>query len=76
MMEIKIEDKHRINIDTFGKLEVERVEKALEDAKKRLSELKSCKVLTKEKTLKISELKNAIYIGKMYLDKLKVKWGY
>jgi t-SNARE complex subunit (syntaxin) len=76
-MNFKVDEKTKIeNVDTYGKKEIKRVEEAIEDATKRLYDLQSKVIHTKDNALKINELKGAISIGTLYLTKLKNKWGY
>lgn len=78
-MDIKVEQKgERIapeNLQKFGKDEIERVKKDLEDATKRLVDLQHSRIMTREKATKIAELNYAIAVGKIYLQKLKNKWA-
>jgi len=65
--------KTRVDAD-YGKKEIERVTLALEDATKRLNEYKSRIIQTNDIKGKIKDLANAIYVGNIYLDRLKSKW--
>jgi len=66
-------------IETEGKTkfdihkELDRVALALEDAEKRLSDLKIIKIYTSEQKTKMGELTMAIKIGKLYRDKIKAR---
>lgn len=60
-------------VGNYGRKEVERVQKALDDAKQQMYALK-VGILTKERTHKIAELEHAIAVGEMYLKRLKEKW--
>jgi len=71
-----IEERERLGTKDLKKyypMEIARVEKALEDATKRVRDLQQTRILTGAKVAKISELKGAIAIGKLYLNKLKRK---
>lgn len=57
----------------YGRKEIERVQKALDDAKQQMYVLKAG-ILTKERALKIKELEYALHVGGMYLKRLKEKW--
>lgn len=63
-------------IDTkdFGKKEIERVEKALEEAVRKRDALENGGNSSLQSTFKIKELAYAIGVGNMYLATLKRKW--
>ncbi|MEA3357318.1 MAG: hypothetical protein U9Q67_02690 [Patescibacteria group bacterium] len=79
-MELRVEKVHKgmkiapENIGKFGKDEIERVKKALEDAARKKQDLEHSNVMTREKMTKIKELAYAIGVGNLYLAKLKRKW--
>ena len=62
------------DLDQFGREEIERVTKALEEAEKKLADLRQSKIITAERAMKVSELNLAIAAGRMYLKKLINKW--
>ena len=51
--------------------ELDRVNKAIEDAEKKRSDLLQNKVMNRENAAKVNELHVAITIGKKYRDRLK-----
>ena len=57
----------------YYKDEITRVETAIEDATKRMVDLRGAKILTGDKAKKIAELNYAIAVGKIYLRRLKNK---
>lgn len=75
-MDFNIAEKERLDTKDLKKyypMEIARVEKSLDDATKRMRDLQQTRILTGAKVAKISELKTAIAIGKLYLNKLKRK---
>ena len=61
------------NLYSYYKNEITRVEAAIEDAKRRMHDLSTAKIMTGAKASSVSELNYAIAIGKIYLNKLKNK---
>ena len=64
------------NLNQWAKDEIKRVEHALNDAREQFYKLVNDKHISGDKAAKITELNTAISVGKIYLTKLKNKWGF
>jgi len=61
------------NVDEYYENEIKRVCSALEEAKIKLFQLKNARVWSPDKQKQIKELEYAVYVGSIYLEKLKTR---
>lgn len=73
LLESKALGKTKIDKE-YGKNELIRVEKALEESRQELAFQKSLVLNSDANKKKIAFLSNAIYIGELYVKSLKKKW--
>ena len=60
----------------WAKNEIRRVEEAINEARERYYKLSVGTDISGKNAAKITELNTAISVGKIYLTKLKNKWGF